>query len=263
MSNQQFVKKYGKIKILNHIQKRNPVYGVKTKDPNRKLMIKFKYGNLNSKQEFEFHQSIKKMIYKVMHSNNVIMDWQDVYQQIWKKIIKSKHTWNESKGTMVSTWITIVANSVINTLRQVVNRYKTRNLLYEDIYSSAQEEGDISSSQQKYDLLSYIQDQNITMNVDLQRSLWKQMYDQFYNSLDEKQKIVFDEMKKMQQYFIKSYSKNTKAPYNKLKSRLGLDENSFNLIFYNLLKKYNKMFQKNLTLNSSQGFVSQDTEYIF
>jgi hypothetical protein len=43
-------------------------------------MIKFKYGNLSYVEEMEFHENVKKLIYKVMHSNNIKMDWDDVYQ---------------------------------------------------------------------------------------------------------------------------------------------------------------------------------------
>jgi hypothetical protein len=45
---------------------------------------------------------------------------------------------------MVSTWITIVANSVINTLRQNVNRHNSRYCLYEDLCASADDDAESS-----------------------------------------------------------------------------------------------------------------------
>jgi DNA-directed RNA polymerase specialized sigma24 family protein len=98
-----------------------------------------------------------------MHSNNVMMDWDDVYQEIWKKIIRCRHTWNESKGTMVSTWITIVANSVINTLRQSVNKYRSRYCLYDDICSSSDEENE-SSDREKCDFVQFLNNNSEMMD---------------------------------------------------------------------------------------------------
>src|SRR5574344_1699306 len=61
-------------------------------DPNRELMIKFKHDISTCEDEKKLHENIKKLIFKAMHSNYVRMDFDDVYQEIWKKIIRSKHT---------------------------------------------------------------------------------------------------------------------------------------------------------------------------
>lgn len=110
-------------------------------DPNRELMIKFKYNQATPADEHQLHENIKNLIYKVMHSNFIRMDFEDVYQEIWKKIIKSKHTWNENKGTRVSTWIVIVANSVVNSLRQNIIRYNSRFCLYDDLVKDDEDNG--------------------------------------------------------------------------------------------------------------------------
>ena len=54
----EFRKRYGKIRYLESIQGRHPVKPVCRNDANRRLMIKFKYGNMTKEEEFEFHESI-------------------------------------------------------------------------------------------------------------------------------------------------------------------------------------------------------------
>ena len=76
---EKFRSRYGKIRYLDAIACRHPVPKFGKADINRSLMIKFKYGNLTPSEEMQFHESIKRMIYKVMHSNNVMMVWDDVY----------------------------------------------------------------------------------------------------------------------------------------------------------------------------------------
>lgn len=245
MDKQMFFKKYGKIKILDEINQRHPVHlDLQSNDPNRNYMIKFKYGNLSIIQQYKFHQNIKKLIYKVMHSNNVMMDWDDVYQQIWKKIIKCRHTWNESKGTRVSTWITVVANSVINTLRQNVNKYNSRYCLYDDIYSAVEDEDGTSSDRQKFDMLQYGQDEQTMMDDDFVKKLWMQKYNDFIVSLDEGQKVFMNAVLEMQDDFINAYDKKLKIPHNALKKKLGYDDAMYNTVLYNVRKKYCIAFQK-------------------
>lgn len=102
-------------------------------DKNRSLMIKYKYDTITPSELNEFHNRIEKLIYKVIRKNFLMMDIKDIYQEVWRKICKCKHTWNENKGTMVSTWIVIVAQSVINSLRQNKNKYDSRYMCYEDL----------------------------------------------------------------------------------------------------------------------------------
>lgn len=242
MNKQQYYQKFGKIKIKKNIKIRHPVKNIKSNDPNRNYMIKFKYGNLNYNEEIEFHENIKKLIYKVMHSNNITMDWDDIYQEIWKKIIKCRHTWNESKGTMVSTWITIVAHSVINTLRQVVNKYNSRYCLYEDICSSS--EGENSSDREKCDYIQFLQNEGELVDKSFENQIFKEKYVDFLNTLDEGEKLLLTAASEMQEIFIRAHENGVRLPHNHLKQKLGYDDCTYNTLIYNIRKKYCNAFNR-------------------
>ena len=187
-----------------------------------------------------------------MHKNNVMMDWDDVYQEIWKKIIKCRHTWNESKGTMVSTWITIVANSVINTLRQNVNKYNSRYCLYDDLCSSSNEEND--TDRMKYDYVQYLQNEQNLLDKSFDEQMWKEKYYEFLYSLNDCEKVFLKVANNMQEDFLKAYDNEKRLPLNKLKLKLGYDDSTYNMIVYNIRKKYCDIFDKKfLSLNNDKN----------
>ena len=91
MNKEEFKKKYGKIKVLDKITKRHPITNIKISDPNRELMIKFKYGNLTTQEQNQFHQNIKKLVYKVMHSNNIMSAFNNLFPDFLINIIPFHH----------------------------------------------------------------------------------------------------------------------------------------------------------------------------
>lgn len=262
MTNEEFKYKYGKIKYLPVIEKRNPVSGINIKDINRSLMIKFKYNNITDKEGYEFHDAIKKIIYRVMHTNNILMDWDDVYQEIWKKIVCCRHTWKEWKGTMVSTWITIVANSVINTLRQKVNKHNARFCLYDDLFPPSNDlDSDGYQNQEKCDFLAFsMQDEGIEDAGTKKRVLSEKM-NEFLSSLNQVERHVYDMALVMEDKIIDSYDHNSKLPYNELKTKTGYDSATFAIIMYNIKKKYCAAFGIRLVDNAKDD--GSDTEYLF
>ena len=261
---EKFKNKYGKIKYRETITKRRPVKNLCPNDINRRLMIKFKYGNLKGTEEKEFHEAIKKIIYKVMHKNNVMMAWEDVYQEIWKKIVKSKHTWKEWKGTMVSTWITIVANSVINTLHQSVNRYNSRFCLYDDMLPSS-ENPDEASQQNTIDMIVFETDEDEMGDNELKKRLWKEQFEEFREKLDEAESFVFNIIVSMSNDILDAYDKKLKIPYNELRKQSGYDDVTFSTIIYNIRKKYYDTFhiKNTVSLDTQEHEDETGTEYLF
>lgn len=242
MDEKQFFEKYGKIRVMSSIDRRIPVVNTVPKDINRRIMLKFKYGNLTRVEEYEFHEKMKKLIYRVMHSNNVLMDWDDVYQEIWKKIVRCRHTWNENKGTYVSTWITIVANSVINTLRREVNRYNSRYCLYDDLVSSSINEEDADPDYMMNRLANSSVEDVLEDNTQRKRDKMDCL-DEFKSSLNEAEKAFMDGIYGLEDKFIKY--KDKQKPLSELQEILGYDDATFNLMLCSIRKKYCDAFEKN------------------
>lgn len=263
MTNEEFKYKYGKLKYHHVVEKRNPVCGINIKDRNRSLMIKFKYSNITDREGYEFHDAIKKIIYKVMHTNNVLMDWDDVYQEIWKKIVGCRHTWKEWKGTMVSTWITIVANSVINTLRQKVNKHNSRFCLYDDLLTlNNDSNSDGNQNYENCDFLAFgMHDEGIE-DAGMKKRVFREKMNEFLNSLNQVERHIYDMVLAMEDKIIDSYDYNSKFPYNELKAKTGYDNATFSIIMYNIKKKYCAAFDVRLVNNEKKGDGS-DTEYLF
>lgn len=238
----------GKIKVIKNIGRRVPVLTPPKRDKNRELMIKFKYGMLTDMEETIFHDAIKKLIYKVMHSNNVMMDWDDVYQEIWKKIVNCRHTWNESHGTMVSTWITIVANSVINTLKKNVGRYKSRYVLYDDLI----DEDDSRNSNEVCDIIA---DHGRSIETDPMESriIWNEQYGEFLSMLSDAERSLIETAKTMDAKF-SGMKKSRKPPLNELRKRLGYDTPTFNALMVDIRQKIAKVF--------GNGFLNVHSEKI-
>ena len=110
------------------------------------------------------------------------MDIKDVYQEIWKKIAKAKHSWNENAGTKVSTWIVCVCMSVINGLRMNVKKYNERYCLYDDM-PNTEEDAEGESLAIKYSLIN-----EVPMKELFQRESMKR----FLNSLNDNERNIID-----------------------------------------------------------------------
>ena len=207
----------------------------KVNDPNRILMIKFKYNISTDAEETKLYENIKNLIYKAMHKNNVMMPFEDVCQEIWKKIIKSKHTWNELKGTRVSTWIVVVANSVINTLRKEVTKYNSRYCLYEDLNS--EKDGDETD-----DIESSVALKNHVLDEDYDVPVYENNFANFYKELTAKEKRLVDVAFKMS-------DRNAAKNYNQgrisilsLRRKLGVDQETYDKIISGMREKFYSHF---------------------
>lgn len=207
----------------------------KINDPNRILMIKFKYSISTAEEETKLYENIKNLIFKAMHKNNVMMPFEDVCQEIWKKIIKSKHTWDELKGTRVSTWIVVVANSVINTLRKEITKYNSRYCLYEDLNSekSGEETDDIESS---------VALKNHLMDEDYDVPVYENNFTNFYKELTPKEKRLVD-------IAFQISDKNAAKKYNhgkisilSLRKKLGIDQDVYDKIISGMKEKFYNHF---------------------
>jgi len=205
-------------------------------DPNRELMIKFKYNTATPSDEYQLHENIKNLIYKVMHSNFVRMDFEDVYQEIWKKIIKSKHTWNENKGTRVSTWIVIVANSVVNSLRQSVIRYNSRYCLYDDLVKEDEENGT--------DMADRLKISNDCDTSSIDRYAFKDDFKMFCSELTSIEKTVLKTCFDVSDN-VKSQKRAAagKIPMRSVRKKLGLTEEELNNIISGMKQKFYKNFE--------------------
>ena len=260
---EKFRSRYGRIRYLDVIACRHPVPKLGKTDINRSLMIKIKYGNLTTSEGGQFHGASKKMIYKGMHSNNVMMDWNDVYQEIWKKICKSRHTWKEWKGTMVSTWITIVANSVINTLRQTVNKYNSRFVLYDDLMQS-NDDGS-QNSENKCDAVVFESNEGLMTDGAMKKMLWDEQYAEFVDKLDSAEKMVLGIIVSMQDDILDAFDNRLKIPHKELRAKTGYDEATFAMIVYGIKRKYCETFNIDFLEHNidKPEEDDSDTEFLF
>lgn len=239
-----------KINVLKRIKNRVPVC-FHINDPNRALMIKFKYDAITESEFETFHNNIKKLIYKAMHSNMVVMDWDDIYQEIWKKILRSKHTWKENKGTYVSTWITIVANSVLNTLRQNVIKHRSRFCLYEDLRANVEE---ANSTSDMADVVSCRKSNESFLEKiggKMSQKMWDVDFQMFISNLTMAEKTVIKAAFDLEGEFINAYEKGTRRPFAELREKTGYDETTIITILNNVKKKYEELF--NTKINSADG----------
>ncbi len=241
-----------KIKIIKRIKNRMPVC-CHINDPNRKLMIKFKYGTITESEFNTFYENVKKLIYKAMHSRMVVMDWDDIYQEIWQKIIRSKHTWKESKGTYVSTWVTIVAFSVLSTLRQNAIKHNSRFCLYEDLKASV-ENGE--ENPELNDILLYHKgDETFLEKIGgkISTTMWNVDFQVFMKELTMAEKTVIKAAFELESEFIKSYEGNGKMPLSELREKTGYDETTIATLLGNIKKKYEETFNTKINAKNEDN----------
>lgn len=188
-------------------------------------MIKFKYDKATPEEENLLHENIKNLIYNVMHKNCVHMEFEDVYHEIWKKIIKSKHTWDENNGTRVSTWIVVVANSVINTLRLSVNKYNSRYCLYDDLTATNEDD----SANDMADVVALNNDEDNSFTEDME---FKDNYKNFCNLLSENErKMLYTIVNKGSKISLRSISRETGIKYADVGEMLSSIKSKFYQVF--------------------------------
>lgn len=235
MRRDEFLRHYGKIKVLKSIGSRRPVSRPAKPDRNRRLMLKFKYGSLSASEEMQFHESVKKLIYSVMHKGNVIMDWDDLYQEIWKKIVSSRHTWNENNGTMVSTWITIVAMSVMNTMRKRMNRYNSRYVLYNDL---VEEHADDDGSAGQNDPADEVRGGDVEDDDEMRKMLFDDQYRGLLDSLSQCEREFMEAARAIDA----ENGQTGRVPLGELRKKLGYRQSVFNDILYSVRRKISEFF---------------------
>ena len=236
MAGGSFMERHGRLRILGRIGMRRPVVPPAKFDRNRRLMIKFKYGCLNKEEETQFHEDMKKLIYKAMHRGTVQMDWDDLYQEIWRKIVKSRHSWNESNGTMVSTWITIVAMSVMNTMRKRVNAYNSRYVAYEDAVGGARSDDDGPSQNEACDIIA-----GAIPDEAFEGLLMHDQYDRLIESLSPSERAFMDAARQAMG-MDGSDGRKGRLSFGELRSRLGYTQPEFNQVLHSVRDKIQSFF---------------------
>ena len=236
MASGSFIERHGRLRIIGTIGARRPVTPPQKFDRNRRLMIKFKYGCLTPEEETQFHEDMRKLIYKAMHRGTVPMDWDDLYQEIWKKIVKSRHSWNESNGTMVSTWITIVAMSVMNTMRKRVNTYNSRYIPYEDAVGGVKADDDGPSQNEACDIIA-----GAVPDAGLEGIMMHDQYENLIQSLSPSER-AFIEAARQAMGMDGSEGRKGRLSFGELRSRLGYSQPEFNQVLHSVRDKIQSFF---------------------
>lgn len=255
MRRDEFRRHYGKIRVLKSIGVRKPVSRPAKPDRNRRLMLKFKYGSLSGAEEVQFHEDVKKLIYNVMHKGNVIMDWDDLYQEIWKKIVSSKHTWNENNGTMVSTWITIVAMSVMNTMRKRVNRYHSRYVLYNDLVDDHDEDGSSGAN----DPSDVLRDEIEQDDDGMRKMIFDDQFRALMDSLDECEREFLEAAKRIDA----KNGQTGRVSLGELRKDLGYRQSVFNDILYSVRRKISEFFPGLKKKKDEENESGDSDEFLF
>ena len=125
---------YGSIKFEIKKEEKPQNKTISFEENNRQLMIKYKYDTITDFELNCFYKNIEKLIFKIIKKNYVTENFNDVCNEIWKRIAKYKHKWDENNGTCVSTWISKVALNVINTIRKKNMTYSSRNVSYDGMF---------------------------------------------------------------------------------------------------------------------------------
>lgn len=189
-------------------------------DRNRRLMLKFKYGTITDSELDEFHELVKNIIYKAMHRNPTMVSFEDLYHDIWLKIVRFRGTWNQNKNTFVSTWITIVANSVINTARKKYNRRNATEWLYEDIRSGCEDDDDDGGNPTAADFLAF----DGKPISEFGKDNWWDMYSEVKSSLDEDDLAFLEKVEEYSSDLALASPRRRRKITRKIASELGWKE---------------------------------------
>lgn len=101
------------------------------KDKNMELMVKYKYDTISEDELNELYENLEKVVYKIVRHNYVSENFEDVCNEVWRRIAKYKHKFDETKNICVTTWVGKVTINVINTIRRKSIVYKSRNVSYD------------------------------------------------------------------------------------------------------------------------------------
>jgi hypothetical protein len=74
--------------------------------------------------------------------------------------------------------------------------------------------------------------------------MFKEKYIQFWNTLNDCEKLFMLALNEMQDAFINAYDRRVRVPHNDLKMKLGYDDSTYNTIIYNIRRKYCMAFDK-------------------
>ena len=211
-------------------------------DRNRELMLKFRFGTITAEELDEFHDAVKNIIYKTMHRNPVMMNFEDVYHEIWWKICRFRHTWNPGKDTMVSTWITIVAESVINSIRKRLTRRMRHEALYEDISPGIDCGSDGNPSGADYLAYSESEDEEASPPA----AEYSEIMERLYSELeDECDKRLLDLVEDLSDELATATVRKRKKLYRRIASEIGISEDEIPGRMWRLQKAYQTVLLEN------------------
>ena len=222
-------------------------------DPNRQYMIKYKYDTITNEELNKFHDQLQKLIYDTIRKNFVQVEIKDVYQEIWKKISKAKHSWNENMGTKVSTWIVLVCLSVINGLRAKAKKHQDRYVLYNDLCPNDENNENNEKGQTiaiKFGLVDDKEQRQIAYKEDLKY---------FLDSLNEKEKSIVDLILNVD---VDELNKNGNIKYKRkritktfIRSKMNMKLKDFQKVMNGLQKKYKTMIMyREYNENASEDY---------
>lgn len=246
----EFVFTYGEQKKIKQKKKSSKPKVQILDDPNRQYMIKYKYDTITPEQLQIFHNQIEKLIYDTIRKNYVQLEIKDVYQEIWKKIAKAKHSWKQDMGTRVSTWIVLVCLSVINGLRAKAKKHQDRYVLYNDLNVNEEDNDKIDKGQTiaiKYGL---------TDDKNLRNMYFSEDFKYFLESLNEKEKKVVDLVLNVNP---EQLNENGNVKYKKkritktfLRSKIDIKPKEFQVLMNGLKTKFRQMILHRDTQNASE-----------
>ena len=206
------------------------------KERNKELMIKYKYDNITDDELSELYTNLEKLIFKIVRSNYVTENFGDVCNEIWRRIAKYKHKWDENNGDYVTTWVGKVAINVIQTLRKRSMLYRARNVSYDGMvtFGKGGEEKEVEM------------DKLIADNKDDSGEKRKVFYENIMSCFD-----VFDETeKKIVELFLEGDTENLViddenrtykrryASASFIKKKLSLTQNEYNKYIKSIGEKY-------------------------
>lgn len=100
---------------------------------NMELMIKYKYDTITPSELNELYFNLEKVVFKIVKNNYVSENFEDVCSEIWRRIAKYKHKFDETKNICVTTWVGKISINVINTIRKKSMTYKARHVSYDGL----------------------------------------------------------------------------------------------------------------------------------
>lgn len=170
-------------------------------------MCKFKYDELGQTELNEFYNDVQLLIWKLIHTNYCPLNKMDLHQDIWQHITKVKHTWDETRGTKVSTWLFHVITSKIKTLR----KYSTRrnNIIYENAF--AQNDTPMVST-----VLDDLDDRKTEIFDINQEQYSRRLFNIIMDDLSESEKQYVDLMMNQNKEMIADFGKDKKKKLSKL-----------------------------------------------